>query len=450
METSDIAFNTESSVRVPRSGIELERFSRWTAWAGQGSLALLDQGLIAASNFTMGILLGRWLSPQEYGSYALAFAIFLLVSLVYQATILEPQRVFGSTEYADSQLAYFRALLRIHTFMGFCVVFALGALSLLMYAMRLNTLSAALTGITVAAPCVLLLWLVRNAFYVSMSPQHAVIGSTVYCAALLTSAVTLYYHQLLSPFSSFVAMGGAALIGSGILLLRLKAPPGSSPNRIKWQSVSLQHWRYGRWIAMGSLLSWLTGDYYYPLVSSFAGISAAGDLRALLNFSLPLAQALNALSVFVVPYAASLYQAKGAASLSIIMWRMAGLFSLAAAGYWSVLIFFHRPIMHLLYGGRYTEVSSLLPLVAAASFPWNIAYVPTIALRAIRSSVSLLGIYAVSSSLAIVIGIPSCRVFGIRGALWGMVLSNVAALLVSIILLVRKLRAPCDKEGLAV
>src|SRR5260370_12180520 len=105
----------ERKVQQWESPVPSSRLSRWMFWATRGSLALLDQGLISASNFVISILLARWLLPVQYGSYALAFAVFLLLSLSYQALLLEPQRIFGPTDYGDRQREYLGGLLWIHS-----------------------------------------------------------------------------------------------------------------------------------------------------------------------------------------------------------------------------------------------------------------------------------------------------------------------------------------------
>src|ERR1700691_3728197 len=57
------------------------RFSgKFARWITKGGLAILDQGLISGSNFLIGILLARWLMPEQYGAFALAFYVFLLLS----------------------------------------------------------------------------------------------------------------------------------------------------------------------------------------------------------------------------------------------------------------------------------------------------------------------------------------------------------------------------------
>jgi O-antigen/teichoic acid export membrane protein len=422
--------------------------SRWMFWMIGGSLAVLDQGIIAASNFVIGILLARWLLPEQYGSYALAFAIFLLLSFSYQALLLEPQRVFGPSDYADWQPEYLGVLLRIHSVLALAIFLALGISAWLMHVFAPpDSLPGALAGVTVAAPCVLLLWLARGAFYVRMSPQHAITGAAVYCAVVLVGLLLVYRIRLLSPLSAFLLMALAALISSAVLLVRLKPVLKLRVSGPSWKVVFQQHWKYGRWILVSLVLSWLSGDIYYPLVCSFSGMAAGGALRALLNFYLPVAQTFSALSIFVLPYASRVYQENGPAALTGLTRRMAWLFAAAAIAYWAVLILFSKPVMHSLYGGRYMEVAPLVPWLAAASLPWNVAIVPTIALRAVRSSASILCTYCASSAVAVLIGVPATRAFGLRGALWAMTLSNSATLLVAFTLVSRKLRNASMAEG---
>src|SRR6266568_6842867 len=73
--------------------------SGWFFWGGKGILTLTDQGLIGSSNFLIGILLARQLSRTQYGAYALAFEVFMVLSLAYACLILEPMLVFGSSTY---------------------------------------------------------------------------------------------------------------------------------------------------------------------------------------------------------------------------------------------------------------------------------------------------------------------------------------------------------------
>ena len=96
------------------------------AWISKGILAVLDQGLIAGSNFLVGVLLARWLAPEQYGAYALAFSIFLLLFQIYHSFVLEPMSVFGGSEYRDCLRGYLGQLLWLHLAIALFVFLALG------------------------------------------------------------------------------------------------------------------------------------------------------------------------------------------------------------------------------------------------------------------------------------------------------------------------------------
>jgi hypothetical protein len=90
------------------------RPSRKLVWVTKGSLALLDQGLLSSSNFLVAILLARWLTRDQYGAYALAFSIFLLLAGFHNAFLLEPMSVFGPESYSRCLRSYIKKLFGFH------------------------------------------------------------------------------------------------------------------------------------------------------------------------------------------------------------------------------------------------------------------------------------------------------------------------------------------------
>src|SRR5579863_1711916 len=72
---------------------------RAAPWASKSGFAVADQGFISGSNFVLSILLARWMGADQYGAYALAFSIFILLSLLYLSMVLEPMAVFGASTY---------------------------------------------------------------------------------------------------------------------------------------------------------------------------------------------------------------------------------------------------------------------------------------------------------------------------------------------------------------
>src|SRR5437667_8391167 len=123
-----------------------------SAWLGKGVWAILDQGLISSSNFLIGILLARWLLPEQYGAFALAFEIFSMLALSYQAMILEPMAVFGPSTYGNRTGEYMGTMLWVHLGLASAVMMVLGGCSWAASELGASShLGQALGGVAIAA-----------------------------------------------------------------------------------------------------------------------------------------------------------------------------------------------------------------------------------------------------------------------------------------------------------
>lgn len=413
--------------------------------ATKGGLAVLDQGLISGSNFLVGILLARWLAPGEYGAYALAFAIFLLLSFVSQSLLFEPMAVFSGSAYQKSMRGYFRSVLWIHLAMTVVTFVLLGtAAGVAFLRAEPNGLPGALLGVTLASPCILLFWLARRAYYTQLSPARATSGAAVYCLLLVTGLFLVHQRQRLSSFSAYVLMGAAALGTAAYLLWHLRRILPGIEAGPKFGEACRRHWDYGRWALASSFATWIPFYMYYPLLSAFSGMAQAGELRALMNLALPLEQTYTALSSLLLPWAARVQLREGVASSSRLNYRLTALYTGGAVLYWAVLIPLRIPAFHLLYGGKYLEVAYLIPLVGLETLLSSAAFGPATVLRAMESPASIFYARLAASVLCLAIGVPLTRSSGLVGVMWSIVLSNVAAFLITLYLLRRKVSESTD------
>jgi O-antigen/teichoic acid export membrane protein len=404
------------------------RFSG-TRWVKKGSLAVVDQALISGSNFLIGILLARWLPPDQYGAYALAFSTFLLVSFSHQSLLLEPQSVFGSSAYLDSPREYLGALLWAHGAMGLAIFLLLGISAGVVHELgRPGNLSGALAGVAIAAPCVLLFWLARGAFYVKHAPQHAVNGALLYSALVLGGLLALFRGGLLSPFTAFVLMGLGALATSTVMLLRLSPSLKLGRRGTLLSRVTQQHWAYGRWALASSVVTWIPWNIHYALLGHFSGMAGAGGFRALVNLMLPLSQTCNALSLLLTPYASRAHAEGGAMSLDGLGWRITSLFVGGAVTYWAGITLLRTPTLRFLYAGKYDALGYLVPWLAIASVLWTAVYGPTMVLRAKQAPALVFWAYCASAVIALVTGPPASRAFGLAGTIGAITASSAVAL----------------------
>jgi len=415
--------------------------ARTLPWAAKGGFALTDQALISGSNFIISILLARWLTPDQYGAYAVAFGIFVLLTVLYQSVLLEPMAVFGGSNYRNNLREYLRILLWAHLALSAVLCAVLGCWAVVARGMDpASALPAALAGVTIASPLVLLFWLARRTFYLELSPRHAAIGASTYCAFAMGGIFFAKHWGVISPFWAFVSIALAALATSCLLLRHLLANLQPKTADLHFGEVCRKHWSYGRWALIANVASWVPAYLFYPLLSAFAGLAASGQLKALMNLVAPLQQTQAALGMLFLPYAARLQgerAGKNAASLN----RKITVITLAGAiSYWVVILWLKGPVFHLLYSGRYMDVAHYLPFVALGSILWAAAFGPTVVLRAMEAPRLVFLAYAVATVLSLVIGIPATKAYGLWGAILGVNLSDLVSLVLMVVLFKRRLR----------
>lgn len=423
----------ERAAKSPFSGQLKATWSSVRVWSSRGFLALLDQGLISGVNFLMAILLARRLAPDQYGTYALAFEVFLFLSVVYGALVLEPLSVFGASVYRNSSREYLGVLLRIHAVMAAGIFVALGISAWVFEQVSPNrSLPSALIGVAIAAPLVLLFWLARRGFYVKLVPRQAVLGALVYFVVALGGLLLVCHYGILSPLVAFLLMAAGAAVTAPIMLASLKPSlqPGLVLSRVS--EVIRRHWGYGRWALGSAVAIWFSGAIYYPLVSGFRGLGDAGALKALMNFSSPVGQAFAAMSLLSLPYAAGIHHQEGSSGTHRLVWRLTAIYAGGTTFYWLIIVLWRQPIVSHLYAGKYSGITGLLPWVALGSVLRISATAQAVTLRAMHSPALVFVAYVTASVVAILVGIPCTWAFGLQGAVFTLVLSSAAALTVAL------------------
>jgi O-antigen/teichoic acid export membrane protein len=421
---------------------------KFLPWVGKGGLALLDFGLYSGSNFLLGILLARWMAPEQYGAYALVFSIFILVTFLYQALLLEPLSVFSGTTYSKNLRGYLKSNFWLHWGVSavICVLMAATAIAAKVW-WHSPASAMAFAGMTAATPFILIHALGRRSFYLKLSPGPAAFGSSFYCVLVVAGSFLVYKLGWLSAFSAFLVMGFAALVGGVIMVFQLNAKLEPATAEMQLSETWKKHWDYGKWALGTCIVGWIPTYVYIPLVSKFSGLAVAAELRALMNLGGPVLQTYAALSMLFLPYAARIQGEEGRQGSTALTRKLTALFVAGAVAYWMVLIPLRHPLFQLLYNGKYIDASSLLPLFAAETVIWSAALGPAIVLRAMEYPRSLFFANGAASIVAIVFGIPATRYFGLHGVVWSMVLANVLYVIVAFILLEKKLSTVKSKEA---
>jgi len=435
----DVAVATAVAAE-PNLGARLKNLVR------KGLLAVTDQALFSGANFLVNILLARWLTAAEYGAYSLAFAVFLLLAALHGAILIEPMMVFGAGKYYSRFPRYLRVLIGGHfRLMLPSSLLLLGGAFFLARRYSIEA-SDAFLGLLIGAAAILLFWLVRRAFYVLLQPAYGVLSGALYFVLLIGGVIALKLTNHLTIVTAFIAMGAAGLVASAIMLTRFVPAWRTAAHDPTLKDVTGDHWRYGRWALATALIGWFPGHIYYALLPAWLGLEGAGGLRALMNFVMPVLQAISALTMLLLPTLVRDRAQGGTRKMNRTMLLFLALFCGGAVVYLAGLWIFRGSVFQIFYGGKYGEyagwplfLTALLPLGTCASAVLGDG------LRALERPDSIFWCYAGSMLGCVAVGIPLSAAIGISGALLGLIASSA----ISVALMVWLYRKSLRQEGKA-
>ncbi|MGH7830279.1 MAG: hypothetical protein ACREP8_08875, partial [Candidatus Binatia bacterium] len=267
----------------------------------KGSFAVLDHGLFAGTNFLLNVFLARWLEPAQYGAFAVAYSVFLLLGAFHTAVLTEPMMVFGAGKYSATFRSYLDVLLYGHWGMTGIIALILASAAWLVQLQGPNDFVQALVGLAFASPFILLLWLVRRVFYVHGQPHWPAIGGVFHLALMLGGMYALYGGQWLSVGSALAVMGFASM--AVCLWFSTKLHPNRAvESHLKTWGVLADHWDYGKWALATVTLTWVPSSISYVLLPAWVGLEGSAALRAVMNLVMPVIQANAAVSSLLLPW----------------------------------------------------------------------------------------------------------------------------------------------------
>ncbi len=399
---------------------------RWiwiVEWLSKGSWAVLDQALFALSQFLVNLLLARWLTPAEYGIYALLYSVLLFVASVHSALITEPMLVFAATRFADAPRHYLRELVRGN----FAITGLAGGILLVaavvMAATGTGSMTvAAVVALTVAQPFVLLTWLYRRACYVRGSPPTAASGGAAYLVVVTSALLAMQWLGWLSVPAAFLISGAAGLAASLWMAWRLRTAGGPAPASPTLRNVLLSHWEYGKWSLPTGLLTWASYNFYFLLLPAFASWGATGALKALLNLVTPATHPIAALSLLLLPL---LSRQTDYGAFREQVRRALIVFTAGCVAYGVLIGALSESVLRIFYGDSYLEYLThlnhrgLLWLIAFLPLGSGIVSVLGSALRALERPDSVFKCYVLSAPVGAAVGVPAIAWAGLDGAIVG-------------------------------
>ena len=403
--------------------------------AQQGYWAAADQGIISLTNFVAAIILGRAVSPEEFGIYAVGFLMTRFVRAIQDGLIVQPLNALGAV-LDDGEFQEYAA----NTGVLQIILAILSAISAATLGWVLTVLGNDVAGPTATALWFLLLtWqlqeFIRRAFYTRSEVVKAVINTGL--ASVVRLGILWWWgsQAMLNGTAGLDAIGWGAV--AAIILGLWQARGYWAWRNIRlWQTFQ-QNWKFGGWIMGSSLANWVASELYPLLAAGLISFAAAGAYRALQNLVAPVHVLLRATDTFFTPRASKVFHQSGFTGLGRILKIIYLVAGVPIIGLLIIASLFPEPLLRLLYGETYVAYSGSLFLMAIYYGLWYAYWPLQTAFKAIRltSPIFIANIAAIICMFTI--GIWGIQRFDINGAIGGQALN---ALVITIVLWVSWIR----------
>jgi O-antigen/teichoic acid export membrane protein len=389
----------------------------------QVGISIADQGFSVGGMFLVNIALARTQTKEEYGIFALSYSVFTFLAGLHNAAILEAYTIYGSGRYHQRFSAYAWLLWRSN------LLLALGAVVLLTLLWGVLAWTApalasrTVLGLALACGVLLTASFVRRTFYMRRRPELAArfsAGYFVLCASLLWLCLRL------GILNGFYAFAIAAVAWSVAALFVARELPGraAGPGFLELEpKYWAEHWKYSRWVLVTAFVFQLTTQAYYWLAAGYLSVKEVADLRAMYNLVTPVEQIFIAIAMLILPMMSYRYVERRMAGL-LPVWKFYFVATLLITGSFAVLVnFFGKPVMHVVYAGRFDDVAALLGTLALFPVVMGIGNTMNAALKSIEKPQAVFYAYVTSGAATFLIGIPLVIHLGLRGAVYGMLAS---------------------------
>lgn len=291
-------------------------------------LSVLDQGLLSAMNFFIGILLMKLVSKEDYGLYGQLYAGALLVGLVVDSWIAGPLTTVASTVSEGAR----KRLLKLFWYKQIFWTTLLAALCFLIIEFVPAATHFHETSLWLAASFALYVFgngvreYGRTIGFIQSDLSAILKQDFVYALLTGMGLVALHHwHRIeLSALFTLVALASliAALYGHQLLKHHTQSDaqlPGDSINTIDAEhEITIRD--HGRWAVLGVVVGWLTNYSYIYLSGIFLGVAAIADLNAARLLLMPIPLAVAAWIRVARPITARLIQAADWKGVKWVTW----------------------------------------------------------------------------------------------------------------------------------
>jgi O-antigen/teichoic acid export membrane protein len=259
---------------------------------------------------------------------------------------------------------------------------------------------------------------VRRYLFTTRQSRRAFLNDAVSCLPQLP-LIYFFLHLRLIGISGVLSIFAAtSLVGVGLGVYWLE-PVGFALREIR--ATATRHWKFSRWIAPSTLLSWMSTNFIALLAPVYYGPAAAGALRASQNIVAATNIWILGLDNVMPVEAAHRFHQGGIAALAQYLRSMAIRWGGFTAAFALVIGIVPHFWLRLLYGSQFAGYGSVLRMYCLLYLLVFIGGPIRAGLQALEYTAPFVSAQLCATAFALAIGIPLTRSFGLNGVMIGMI-----------------------------
>jgi O-antigen/teichoic acid export membrane protein len=418
-----------------------------------GALSVADQAVISATNFAVGVTLARLTPAVNYGAYALAIGVMLILASVQAAIVTTPLTILGAARVGDDQRRWVSALLAGQVVLGAALAAVLAVAALAVgRAWGDRTLAGALAALAGALFFVQVQEFCRRVLFLRPTVGRVLVNDVVYCGLQVAGVAALWSLDRrtgaagawLSAANVLHVTAGAALVATALGLYQVRELLGRQ-SLAAAAALLREAWQMGRYnlgAHAGSIVL-LYGNRFVAAV--FGGTVSVAMLEAPRLLVAPLHVFSISAGSVTSPRAAVEYARGGRKALFRFLLPVAALW---AAGHFAyVLMIALAPgfWLRLFYGDKFEGAATILVLWCLCYATASLRVLPGTALRVTRHYAVLMWSSLAAGCVMVAAAVVLCMYLGVEGAVLGRLIGDLALLGFLIAAIVRRLR-PADER----
>jgi O-antigen/teichoic acid export membrane protein len=405
-----------------------------------GFLALGDQGVVSATNFATGLIIGRFCSKEELGLYMLGWTLVIIATEISAALITTPYTVF-SPALGQLHLRRYRASMLAHQCIlsGLFVALIIVAATATSWLDTANPLPKVLWSLAGVILFILVRDFIRRVCFAHLKMLEAIALDCLSCVFQIGGLLLLAGSGYLSASSTYFVLGGASALACITWIVRNKK--SLSLEARSWFTDAQHSWSLGRWI-LASGLVWAGAMYLYPwILALFHGTASTGTWAACYSVVALGNPVLLGFGNYIGPKVANIYAAHGVADMRRYVYRTSVGFALLLLPVSLALLGWGGVLVAKMYGGAYAGNSIAVSLLAINLLLSALAFPCSRGLFVLRLAKVDLVVNLIAIALLFTVGLQLVRWYSVTGAALALTLSNAATLGIRILAFSRGVRA---------